>query len=179
MESLPQNFEAAVLPHLDAAYNLARWLIRDETEAEDVVQEAFLRAFKYFPGFRGSNGRPWLLAIVRNTCHTWMRRRRVLEVPTSFDEEMHNIIEDQLNPETLLLKEADVELVRQAVEELPVEFREVIVLREIEGLTYKQIAEVEEIPIGTVMSRLMRARKRLQLRLGNKQPAAEPAVVVA
>ena len=167
MESFLQDFEAAALPHLSAAYNLARWLTRDNTDAEDVVQEAYLRAFKHFRGFHGTNGRPWLLAIVRNTCYTWMQQNRAPELRTAFDEEMHTMTQDPVNPETLLLKEADNELVRQAVEELPPEFREVIVLRELEELSYKQIAAVVEIPIGTVMSRLARARKRLQQSLNS------------
>jgi RNA polymerase sigma-70 factor, ECF subfamily len=172
MESLRQSFEEATLPHLGAAYNLARWLTRSETDAEDVVQEAYLRAFRHFGGYHGSDGRPWLLAIVRNTCYTWMRQNRAPELHTVFDEETHTDSADYLNPETLLLNKADGELLRQALEELPVEFREAIVLRELEGLSYKQIADVAEVPIGTVMSRLARARKRLQQVLaghGNKQ----------
>lgn len=179
METLLQNFEEAALPHLSAAYNLARWLTRNETDAEDIVQEAYLRAFKHFRGFHGTNGRPWLLAIVRNTCYTWMQQNRAPELWTAFDEEMYSIAEDHMNPETLLLKEADNEIVRQAVEELPAEFREVIVLRELEGLSYKQIATVAEIPVGTVMSRLARARKRLQQRISNhrnKRSTTELAV---
>jgi len=167
MENLLQNFEAVALPHLSAAYNLARWLTRDGSDAEDVVQEAYFRAFKSFHGFHGSNGRPWLLAIVRNTCYTWMRQNRAPELLTAPDADLHAITDNHLNPESLLLKEADNELVRQAVEELPPEFREVIILRELEGLSYKQIATVAEIPVGTVMSRLARARNRLQQRLGS------------
>ena len=167
MENLLQNFEAVALPHLSAAYNLARWLTRNDTDAEDVVQEAYFRAFRSFHGFHGGNGRPWLLAIVRNTCYTWMQQNRAPERLTASDADLHAIADHHLNPETLLLKEADHELVRQAVEELPPEFREVIVLRELEGLSYKQIATVAEIPAGTVMSRLARARKRLQQRLGS------------
>jgi RNA polymerase sigma factor (sigma-70 family) len=162
MESRLENFEETVLPHLGAAYNLARWLTRNEADAEDVVQEAYLRAFRHFGSFHGGDGRPWLLAIVRNTCYTWMQHNRAREVQTTFDEEVHTLREDHLNPETLLLKEAENESLRQALEELPAEFREAIVLRELEGLSYKQIADVAEIPLGTVMSRLARARKRLQ-----------------
>jgi RNA polymerase sigma factor (sigma-70 family) len=177
--ALLQNFEESTLPHLGAAYNLARWLTRDNTDAEDVVQEAYLRAFRHFGSFRGGDGRPWLLAIVRNTCYTWMQQNRAPELQIAFDEEIHTGREDYLNSETLLLKEADRELVRRAVEELPVEFREVIVLRELEGLSYKQIADVAGIPMGTVMSRLARARKRLQQSLasrGNKETSGELAV---
>ena len=179
MEELLQNFEEAALPHLKTAYNLARWLTRNETDAEDVVQEAYLRAFKHFGSFHGDDGRPWLLAIVRNTCYTWMQHNRSPELTIPLDDELHEIESKDLNPEALLLQSADTQKVRQALEELPVEFREVIVLRELEGLSYKQIADVVEIPIGTVMSRLARARKRLQQRLaghGNKEVSDEIAV---
>ena len=162
MESLVQKFEAAAMPHLGAAYNLARWLTRDDTDAEDVVQEAYLRAFRFFGSFHGGDGRPWLLAIVRNTCYTWMQHNRSPELSVPLDDELHEIESKDLNPEALLVQQADTLLVRQALEELPAEFREVIVLRELEGLSYKQIADVAEIPVGTVMSRLARARKRLQ-----------------
>lgn len=169
MEGVLQNFEEAALPHLGAAYNLARWLTRDDSDAEDVVQEAYLRAFKHFGSFRGGEGRPWLLAIVRNTCYSWMQQNRAPELQTAFHEEIHAVAEDHLNPETVLLKEAENELLRKALEELPTEFREVIVLRELEGLSYKQIADVAEIPIGTVMSRLARGRKRLEQVLKSHQ----------
>jgi RNA polymerase sigma factor (sigma-70 family) len=162
MENLLQNFEKAALPHLSAAYNLARWLTRDETDAEDVVQEAYLRAFKHFGSFHGGDGRPWLLAIVRNTCYTWLQHNRSPELTISLADELHEIESKDLNPEALLLQSADTQMVRQALEGLPAEFREAIVLRELEGLSYKQIADVAEIPVGTVMSRLARARKRLQ-----------------
>jgi RNA polymerase sigma factor (sigma-70 family) len=160
------SFEEAVLPHLDAAYNLARWLTRDEADAEDVVQEAVLRAFRYFGGFRqGTEGRPWLLRIVRNTCYTWMRQNRAQEVLVPLDES-HDLQSHDLSPEALLLQSADQHAVRQALEELPLEFREVMVLRELEGMSYKEIAGITDLPIGTVMSRLARARKRLQQSLG-------------
>ena len=162
MENLLQNFEKATLPHLSAAYNLARWLTRNETDAHDVVQEAYLRAFKHFGSFHGGDGRPWLLAIVRNTCYTWLQHNRSPELMTSLDDELHEIESEDLNPEALLLQSADTQMVRCALEELPAEFREAIVLRELEGLSYKQIADVADIPVGTVMSRLARARKRLQ-----------------
>ena len=149
------------MPHLDAAYNLARWLTRNETDAEDVVQEATLRAFKAFDGFRGGDGRAWLLTIVRHTCYTWLRQNRAHELATEFNEETHSV--ESVNPETLLLARADTQLVRQALEALPVEFREVIILRELEGLAYKEIARIADVPVGTVMSRLARARKRLQV----------------
>ena len=179
MENPLQKFEEATLPHLRAAYNLARWLTRDEMYAEDVVQEAYLRAFKHFGSFHAGDGRPWLLAIVRNTCYTLMQHKRSPELIIPLDDELHEIESKDLNPEALLLQSADTEMVRQALEDLPVEFREVIVLRELEGLSYKQIADVAEIPLGTVMSRIARARKRLQQSLasrGNKETSRELAV---
>ena len=173
------TFEEAVLPHLDAGCNLARWLTRNDTDADDVVQEAYLRAFKFFGGFHGADGRSWLLAIVRNTCYTWMQHNRSPELTISLDDDLHEIESKDLNPEALLLQSAESQAVRQALEELPVEFREVIVLRELEGLSYKQIADVADIPMGTVMSRLARARKRLQQILtnhGNKETSKGLAV---
>lgn len=158
-------FEEAVLPHLAAAYNLARWLVRNAHDAEDLVQEAYLRAFKSFDGFHGEDSRAWLLAIVRNTCYTWLKRNRVQELTTVFDEERHSSEDDACNPEALLLKNADAQLLRQALEEQPLEFREAIILRELEGMTYKEIADLAGVPMGTVMSRLVRARQRLQRRL--------------
>ena len=160
------SFEEAVLPHLDAAYNLARWLTRNETDAEDVVQEAYLRAFKFFGGFHGNDGRAWLLAIVRNTCYTWMQHNRSPELSLPLDES-HEIESKDLNPEVLLIQSADTLMVRQALEELPVEFREVLVLRELEEMSYREIASITDLPLGTVMSRLARGRKRLQQALTN------------
>lgn len=162
-----------LLSHLNAAYNLARWLTRNDTDAEDVVQEAYLRAFKHFRGFHGGDSRPWLLAIVRNTFYTWLQQNRAPERQIPFDEEIHIAEDDRLNPEALLLQEANNQLVRHAIEELPAEFREVIVLRELEGLSYKQIADVTDIPVGTVMSRLARARKRLEQNLGQSREQTE------
>jgi RNA polymerase sigma factor (sigma-70 family) len=176
MEGRLENFEETVLPHLGAAYNLARWLTRNDTDAEDVVQEAYLRAFKHFGSFHGGDGRPWLLTIVRNTCYTWMQHNRSLDLAIPLDDELHEIESKDLNPEALLLQSADTRMVRQALEKLPVEFREVIVLRELEGLSYKQIADVVDIPLGTVMSRLARARKRLQQILKGHEPK-EPSEV--
>jgi RNA polymerase sigma factor (sigma-70 family) len=156
------SFEKAVLPHLDAAYNLARWLTRNDADAEDVVQEAYLRAFRFFGGFHGDDGRAWLLGIVRNTTYTWMQRNRSTELNLPLDDEPHEVKSNDLNPEELLLQKGDARMLRQAVEELPLEFREVLVLRELDEMSYKQIATVADLPIGTVMSRLARARKRLQ-----------------
>lgn len=162
------RFEQAVLPHLPAAYNLARWLTRNDQDAEDMVQEAYIRAFKYFTSFRGGDSRVWLLTIVRNTCYTWLQQQRAHELTTSFDEELHSAASDTLNPEQLLLQSVDTQVLREALEELPVEFREVVILRELEGFSYKEITAIVSIPLGTVMSRLARARKRLQQGLVNR-----------
>ena len=156
------NFEEVVLPHLDAAYNLARWLTRNAQDAEDVVQEAYLRAFRFFDGYQGGNMRSWLLTIVRNTCYTWLHQNRAQQLTTEFDEEFHSDMTESQNPETLLLGNADRQLLNQALEELPPAFREVLVLLELEGLAYKEIADVLGVPIGTVMSRLARGRRRLR-----------------
>ena len=156
------RFEEAVMPHLSAAFNLARWLTGNQQDAEDVVQESYLRALKFFPGFRGSDGRPWLLAIVRNTCYTWLRSKHREETATELDDEMPVADTSAVNPEALLLAAARTELVARALEELPVEYREAVILREVENLSYKEIAEIAGVPLGTVMSRLARARDRLQ-----------------
>jgi RNA polymerase sigma factor (sigma-70 family) len=161
-----ERFEQSLLPHLDAAYNLARWLTRDDHDAEDLVQAAYLRALKFFGGFRGANSRAWLLTIVRNTCYTWIEEKRGRGPETAFDEEIHGVETGTMNPEKPVLRQEDEQSVRRAVEELPVELREVVVLRELEGLSYKEIAAIAEIPMGTVMSRLARARERLRERLG-------------
>ena len=156
------RFEQTVLPYMDAAYNLARWLTRNEQDAQDMVQEAYLRAFKFFNAFRGVDGRAWLLTIVRNTCYTWLHQNRAHEITTMFDEEIHSVDSDTSNPATLALRSADHQLLREALDELPVEFREVVVLRDLEGFSYKEIAGIANIPAGTVMSRLARARERLK-----------------
>ena len=153
---------------MDAAYNLAHWLTRNDTDAEDVVQEAYLRAFRFFGGFHGADGRSWLLSIVRNTCYTWMQHNRSPELRVPVDDELHEIESTDLNPEALLLQRADTLMVRQALDELPVEFREVLVLRELEEMSYRDIANITNLPLGTVMSRLARGRKRLQLALTNQ-----------
>jgi RNA polymerase sigma-70 factor, ECF subfamily len=175
-QTSPGNFENSVLPHLDAAYNLARWLTRNGQDAEDAVQEACLRAFRFFGSFRGGDARNWLLKIVRNTCYTQLQKNRPQELAT-FDEEIHSEDDGSMNPETLLLRSADSQLLRQALEELPVNFREVLVLRELEGLSYREIAEVSNIPQGTVMSSLSRARERLRQSLTSllSQDAAREA----
>ena len=156
------RFEQVVLPHLGAAYNLARWITGNDHDAEDVVQESYLRALQFFGGFRGENSRPWLLTIVRNTCFTWLRQNRFSELSTELDEQIHGRETEPRNPESMLLAAAQSEMVRKAVEESPPEFREVIILREMEDLSYKEIADIASIPVGTVMSRLARARSRLQ-----------------
>ena len=156
------SFEEALLPHLDAAHNLAKWLLRNEQDAQDVVQEAFLRAFKSFSGFHGSNGRAWLLTIVRNTSFTLLKKNRVADLTTPFDEEIHASGHESVSPATILEHSEDAELMRQAMDELPAEFREILTLRHQEGLSYKEIAEIAQIPPGTVMSRLARARAKLR-----------------
>jgi RNA polymerase sigma factor (sigma-70 family) len=153
------RFEQLVVPHLAAAYNLARWLTRNEHDAEDAVQESYLRAFRFFDGFHGTDGRAWILAIVRNACYTSLQQSR--RRPLSLDGEMLEIEDAKPNPEALHLGEIDQQLLRQSIESLPEEFREAIILRELEGFSYKEIGAITGVPIGTVMSRLARARQRL------------------
>lgn len=159
------HFETVLLPHLAAAYNLARWLTRNDHDAEDLVQEAYLRAFRSFDDFHGVDGRPWILAIVRNTCYTWLQQSRKQELQEVFDEEVHTVEEQSQSPEAVLLQSTDAQLLKNALEKLPVEFREVLVLRELEGMSYKEIADLAGIPVGTVMSRLARGREHLQQQL--------------
>ena len=163
-----RRFENIVLPHLSAAYNLARRLTRHSENAEDLVQEACMRAFKFFDGFHGNDARAWLLTIVRNTCYTWLQSAKVENCRTDYDEDTHSVEQDMSaidlwggDPEILLLRHADQELINRALDQLPVEFREVMVLRELEDFSYKEIAAIADIPLGTVMSRLARARKLL------------------
>lgn len=162
MNDRRERFERMVAPHASAAYNLARWLTRNDHDAEDVVQDAYLRALRFFDGFRGDDARAWLLAIVRNTCYDFLRSHRPHELTEAFDEEVHTMADANQSPEAIVLSRANQEMVRQALEMLPLAWREVIVLRELEGLSYKQIADTAGIKIGTVMSRLARARARLQ-----------------
>jgi RNA polymerase sigma-70 factor, ECF subfamily len=164
------RYEALVLPHIDAAYNLARWLTRNDHDADDVLQEAMLRAFRHFAGLRGE-ARPWLLAIVRNACWTWLRSNRPAEVTASEDEAES----DAPGPEALAAREFDRRALNEAISALPLPFREAIVLRELEDLPYKEIARIAGIPIGTVMSRIARARRLLAQAL---QPAAIPRLRV-
>jgi RNA polymerase sigma-70 factor (ECF subfamily) len=158
----PYIFEQAVLPHLDAAYNLARWLTRNEHDAQDAVQEAYLRAFRHFRDFRGGNARAWLLKIVRNTCYSWLRVNRPLQDATEFDENLFAPDVRPPNPEEVVLQNDSGALVREALQKLPPNFREVIILRELEGLSYREIADITGMPAGTVMSSLSRARGRLR-----------------
>jgi len=163
-----RRFAAAALPHLDAAYNLARWLSGSASDADDIVQDAYLRAFRFFHSFHGDNARAWLLAIVRNTWFTEWRRRRDAGDGTPYDDMLHGderlpgwIDDIGSSPETLAVRREDVHLVRRALEQLPVDYREVLVLRELEDMSYRDIAVVAGIPIGTVMSRLSRGRHLL------------------
>ena len=159
------EFERQVLPHLDAAYNLARFLMRNDQDAEDVVQEAALRAFRFFDSFRGENSRGWFLSIVRNTAFTALKRNRMDEETVVFDEELHGGAIPPMDAGIALDRARDRQTVRTAIEQLPAEFREAITLRELEGMSYKEIADVAGVPIGTIMSRLARARRQLQLLL--------------
>jgi len=174
VEDRTAGFEAAVLPHLDAAYSLARWLTRDDHAAEDMVQEAYLRAITFFASFRGGDARAWVLTIVRNACFNWLRLRRTEQLHEPFDEDVHTADIDNpagygegaaVGPETWLERNATAERIRDALESLPAEYREALVLRELEGLSYKEIASIADVPIGTVMSRLARGRKQLRKRL--------------
>jgi RNA polymerase sigma-70 factor (ECF subfamily) len=164
------NFERRVVPHLDAAFNLARWLTRNDHDAEDVVQEAFLRAFRFFDALRDSDARPWLLAIVRNTGYSWLEKNRPADIVAIDDATLisadtvtaGHVSPSESNPEVILLQSANTKLLNQALEDLPVAFREVLVMRELEDLSYKEIASIAAIPIGTVMSRLSRGREMLR-----------------
>ncbi len=157
------RFETLVLPHLDAAFNLARWLLRSGADAEDASQEAMLRAFRFFDGFHGGDARAWLLQIVRNTCFTWLEKNRHVKDATEFDEELHG--PPGPTPESLAIKADSRGRLTHALASLPPRYREVIVLRELEECSYKEIAAITSIPIGTVMSRVSRARQQLQIAL--------------
>ena len=162
-----EQFERIVLPHLDAAYNLARWFAGNDHDAQDIAQEACVRAFRFIGGHRGGDARAWLLAIVRNTAFSWLKKNRPAMV-VSIDDDALAEIEDQ-NVAAHSAFSADKKVLRAALESLPLEFREAIVLRELEGLSYKEIAEVAEVPVGTVMSRLARARRQLQNHFARKE----------
>ncbi|HET6572039.1 MAG TPA: sigma-70 family RNA polymerase sigma factor [Fimbriiglobus sp.] len=165
------QFEQATLPHLDAAYNLARWLTRDVHAAEDVVQEAYVRAARYFGSFRGGDGKAWLLGVVRRASCDWLTKQRAQ--PAALPDDVPDRGDESSNPEVLAIRKCDVALVRQALEELPPLLREVVVLRELEGLSYQAIAAVTEAPLGTVMSRLSRGRRQLQRRLAPDRVGGE------
>ena len=152
-----------VLPHLEAAYNLARWLVRNPHDAEDVVQEACLRAVRFAGGYREGNPRAWLLRIVRNAAYSFLEKRRPTELAEEFDELLY--VPERADGEKELLRSAESQALQVALEALPVRFREALILRELEGLSYKEISEVMEIPMGTVMSSLARAREQLRERL--------------
>ncbi len=164
--AVPRTFEETVLPHLDAAFNYARWLTNNDSEAEDVVQDAYLRAFRFFSTLRGRDARPWLLAIVRNAWYGRAASRRQFVQRDDLDAAGDVRADEEVGPEELLMRREAVDDVRRAINALPPDFREVIVLREIEGMAYKEIADVIAAPIGTVMSRLARARERLSALLG-------------
>jgi RNA polymerase sigma-70 factor (ECF subfamily) len=159
------RFETLMLPLMNDAYNLARWLMRNQEDAEDMVQESYLRAFRFFSSFQGTNCRGWLLRIVRNTCYTGLGARKLREKEVPLELEADEAEDPLPLPPVSLDKKATVEAVREAIAALPVDFREAVVLRELEGLSYKEISEVTEVPIGTVMSRLARARNQLSLML--------------
>jgi RNA polymerase sigma-70 factor (ECF subfamily) len=154
------DFEQVFLPHLNAAYNLARWLTRNAGDADDVVQEAYLRAFRFSGNYQGGDSRAWLLKIVRNTCYTWLKKNRPREIIYELEEDAHAA--STADPETILQESVDCSVVKKLLDGLPAPYREIVVMRDIEGLSYKEIATVTELPLGTVMSRLSRARKRLQ-----------------
>jgi RNA polymerase sigma-70 factor (ECF subfamily) len=169
-------FEQLVLPHARAGYNMARWMTRNDHDAEDVVQEATLRAFKYWDGWRGDNVRTWFLAIVRNLCRDWIQRNRSTVARVEDEAELVNVAVSEGNgsdPEAALIRSATAQAVTRAIETLPPDFREVLLLREQEGLAYKEIAEVARIPIGTVMSRLARARSMVQRHLLVREEAGQ------
>jgi len=178
------NFTDELLPHLDAAYNLARWLIGNPEDAEDIVQEAYLRAFRHFATFEGGDARAWLLTIVRHTTYNWYRKHQARRPDTAFDEGLHTPARDD-DPESLLLQHADTQMVERAISALPARYREVLVLRELQGLSYKEIASVAGLPIGTVMSSLSRARDRFRdlvteeisrLPIGNAAVGGRPGI---
>jgi RNA polymerase sigma-70 factor (ECF subfamily) len=176
-----QRFELLALPHLDAAYNLARWLTRNDQDAQDVVQEAALRALRYFAAFRGDSARAWLLQIVRHTCFSWLKLNRPGELASLDDDAVpwpEAAAPSTDEPHVAALRRADREQVNRALAALPVVLREVLVLRELEELSYKEIAQIADVPLGTVMSRLSRARAVMRQALAPDAPALLRAVGV-
>jgi len=170
-----ERFERTIMPHQASAYNLARWLVRDADDAGDIVQEAFVRAFHHFGGFRGENPRAWLLTIVRNTTYTWLRQHRSAHRQPLDEIDPQQQVAVVESAEEVVLRMLDAQALRQAIDELPIEFREVILLREIEGFSYKEIASIADVPIGTVMSRLGRARERIMRQLSSAADAGRAA----
>ena len=174
-EAKRARFERLVLPHMDAAFSLARWLTRDTAQAEEAVQEAYLRAFRFFGAFRGEDARPWLLGIVRNACYTLLKRESETAASAEFDEDVHGedslapgaVLRFPIDPEAAAIERAERELVQRCLRALPPEYREAVVLRELHGCSYKEIAQIADIPIGTVMSRLARGRRLLQRALSS------------
>lgn len=159
------RFEHNIMPHMNAAFNLARWLSSNDSDAQDVVQEAYLRAFKFFAGFRGGDSRAWLLRIVRNAFYDWIKHNRREELGKPFEDELEQAVDPSAGPDALVLERADHQLLHEAIGELPLEFREILVLRELEGFSYREISEIATVPMGTVMSRLARAREHLRAQL--------------
>ncbi|APR36150.1 RNA polymerase sigma factor [Paraburkholderia sp. SOS3] len=168
------RFQQMALPHLDAAFNLARWLCGNPNDAEDIVQDAYVRAFRYFDMFHGENARPWLLTIVRRTWYSEWQKREMSRHSVEFDENLDDSTfegwsDSNADPETLMIRDQDTRLVHAALEQLPTEYREVMVLRELEELSYREIATIADLPVGTVMSRLARGRRRLAAALASMQ----------
>ncbi len=177
------RFASVVLPHLADAYALARWLTGDRADAEDVVQEACLRAFRGIGGFAGVNARAWVLTIVRHAAYTWLGKNRSASLVMVDDLEALEPKRSSASaafeqapptPEAELIAKADARRLEAAIAELPVPFRETLVLRDVQGLDYREISEVTKVPIGTVMSRLARARRRLIERIGADKPGGAP-----
>jgi RNA polymerase sigma factor (sigma-70 family) len=161
-ESRLRLFEEIILPHLNSAFNLARWMTRNDQDAQDVVQESYMRAFRFFDSYRGGDGKSWLLEVVRNTCFTFQRREMSKSMVVVFDEAAHTPSVNQPNAEEALVEAGNRQILQRCIESLPERFREVLVMRELEEMSYQQIAEAAGVPSGTVMSRLSRARKRLE-----------------
>jgi len=161
-----KRFERVVMPHLGAGYTLARWLTRNEHDAEDMVQESYLRALRSFDQYRGGDARSWILTIVRNTCYTWLRQNRVVDLARHADPDHDRLAamadDPAAQPETQCIRGVERRLLHEGLDALPVEFREALILRELEGFSYKEIADIADVPLGTVMSRLARARQQLQ-----------------
>ena len=181
-----RRFEQIVMPHLDSAYNLARWLTRSDADAKDVVQESCLRAFKYFDGFDGQYANAWLLKIVRNTCHTWLRQNHPAEEAVALEDNLEEVDRNETSmqvsasglgrsPESLLIEGRDAQRLDALIGRLPPAYREVVILRELEEMSYREIADIVGVPIGTVMSRLARGRQMLQTALRKHGYGSEPS----